>query len=357
MTALSHRHRAPLAALAVVALAIAVLPPTPPDARGGPRPARPNRAALGTGPLVARSRAVLGGVLDIVGASRATVVDSAPAARAIAAALDEAARLEPVLDPGDSAGELARLNRAADEGYFECSPELFAALDSAWSIAETTDGAWDPTAAPIAQAWVASSAGDAPSPEELSAARAVTGWRLLQLSPERRTARFARPGMGLALEPLDRGYLLERAAGVLRGLGVVRARLALGDVTLAMTSREPWTVRLSCPPGAPGPALRLALSAAACATAAGPVLDPRTARPPTGEATVAVVTRSACRAAALAEALLVMGRDDAAGYVRARADLGALWIEPDGEELRVWAWNLGAVEPEPGLRVVWMTER
>lgn len=356
--------------LTVLVLAAALVPPAGPSDCAAARPPKPNRAALGTGPRVERARPVLGDLLTIAAASRPTVTDTARAARAVEAALEEAVRLEAVLSPGGGASELARLNRAAPDDRFPCSDDLYAALDSALAVAAGTDGAWDPTAEPILAAWDARGRGRVPEPAEVAAARALTGWRMLLLDPGRRTVRFMRPGMGVALDAVSPGFVLDRAAGVLRGLGIVRARLELGGEVLAFTSYEPWTIRIPCPTADGGPGLRLALSDAACATVTqagrgavppagrvGTVVDPRTGRPVAGEASVTVVTRSACRARALAEALLVMGRDEAAAYVRAHPDLGVLWLEPLEADVRAWSWNLGTVEPEPGLRVEWMTHR
>jgi thiamine biosynthesis lipoprotein ApbE len=86
------------------------------------------------------------------------------------------------------------------------------------------------------------------------------------------------------------------------------------------------------------------------------VLDPRTGQLPLGEASVTVVERSVLRVRALAEALLVQGRDDAEAYASAHPETGVLWLEPLDGDVRAWAWNLGRVAPEPGVRVEWMTE-
>jgi thiamine biosynthesis lipoprotein ApbE len=85
------------------------------------------------------------------------------------------------------------------------------------------------------------------------------------------------------------------------------------------------------------------------------VLDPRTGQLPPGEASVTVVERSALRARALAEALLVQGREDAEAYARGHPGTGVLWLEPYDGGVRAWSWNLGRVLPEPGVRVEWMT--
>jgi thiamine biosynthesis lipoprotein len=349
--------------LATLAIAAAGAP-----ALAAPKPGKANRAAAATGPRVERSLAILGETLAIVAASRVDVTDTTRTAAAIGMALDEAARLEAILSPDREGSELTRLNRAAAQDRFACSGDLFAALDTARELAGETDGAYDPTLGPLARVWAAQGGRGAPDRLELSAARALVGWRMLLLEPGLRTARFTRPGMSVALGAVAGGHVLDRTADALRAGGIVRARLELGGTILAFTSHDPWVV--SVPGWDSRAVLSLALSNAACATALQPggadaesgargrsPIDPRTGESARGQASVTVIAPSAARAGALAAALLVMGRDGAEAHARARPDLGVLWIEPAGDlaSVRVWAWNLGTIEPRPGVRVEWMT--
>ncbi len=354
--AMSLRAHAPLVlglALAIAALGIAADP-----ARAAIRPGKPNRAAVATGPRVERSLPLLGATLDIEAAPRADAIDTTRAAAAAGLALDEAARLESVLGPGEGS-ELARLNRTAATDRFPCSADLYAALDTAVALAAESDGACDPTSAPLQRLWA-----ESPAPERaaLSAARRLVGWRLLLLDPGGRTVRFLRPEMSVSLDAVAAGYVLDRVAAVMRGRGIVRAKLELGNSVLAFTPHDPWKVTVPDPDGEPALTLALANAAYACEPRTGetesrPAIDPRSGEPVRGRARVAVIAPSAARAGALARALLVMGRDEAESYARAHRDLGVLWIEPAGDfvSLRVWAWNLGAVTPEPSTRVEWMT--
>ncbi|HVP14503.1 MAG TPA: FAD:protein FMN transferase, partial [Terriglobales bacterium] len=307
-----------------------------------------------------RSCPLLGDVLDVVAASRSDVTDTVRTARALDAALEEAGRLGAMLEPDDSTSELRRLNEEAAEGSFLCTDDLFAVLESAKELAAETDGAYDPTAGALARLWSGRGGREEPERADVSDARGAVGWRMLLLDPERRGVRFTRPGPVVAPGSAATGYVLDRAAETLRRHGVVRAKLAIGDEVLAFTTREAWPVRL---PGLDGrPAICIALSNAACAIAAAgtagvpAVIDPRTGQTVRGRVAVTVVARTASRAGPLAAALLVLGRDAATAYARTHPETGVLWLEPAGdpESVRAWAWNLGAIEPEPGMRVEWM---
>jgi thiamine biosynthesis lipoprotein len=329
------------------------------------KPGKANRAAAATGPRVERSLPVMGGTLDLVAASRVDVTDTTHAAAAIELALDEAIRLDQILGPGDGPVELARLNREAATARFGCSEDLYAVLESAVALASETEGAYDPTCGPLEELRLAK---PAPDRAAFPAARALVGWRMLFLEPGQRTARFARPGMSVSLGDMGRGYVLDRLAEVLRGRGIVRARLELDDVVLGFTNHYAWTV--SVQDWEERPVVSLAISNAACATATGsgplppndrlaafPPLDPRTGQQILALGSVTVIAPLAARAGALAQALLVMGRDGAGAYAAAHPRLGVIWIEPGGDSrsVQVWAWNLGRIEPASDVRVEWMT--
>lgn len=344
----------------VLLLLVSLAAHSPALAAGGPRGG--NRAAVVTGPALERSVPVMGEVLSIIAASRGIVTDTVRASAALDLAFAEAERLAGVFTPAEGSSELARLNRTAAESRFPCSADLYAALEAATALAEETDGACDPTSGPLLRAWDRRGGTRAPDAQDLAAARRLTGWRLLTLEPGNRTARFIRPGMEVALGAVARGFVLERAAGLLRERGIARARLELGGDVLAFTTHDAWSATVPGPAGDGEVVMTLTVSNGAVATARSGreglarVLDPRTGQLPLGEASVTVVGRSVLRVRALAEALLVQGRDDAERYARAHPEVGVLWLEPLGGGLRAWAWNLGSIATEPGVRVEWMTE-
>jgi FAD:protein FMN transferase len=345
----------------LVLLLLALLTAHSPTSAAG-KPARGNRAAVITGPCLERSRPVMDGVLSITAASRGNVTDTARASAALDLAFAEAARLDGVFALAGDTSELARLNRVAAEQRVFCSADLYAALEAAITLAGETDGAYDPTSGPLLRAWDRRNGTRAPDAVDLAEARRLTGWHMLTLDPGNRTARLARPGMEVALGAIARGVVLERAAGLLRQRGIARARLELGGDVLAFTTYDAWSVAIPGPAGDERTVMTLTVSNGAVGTArsgrAGTarVLDPRMGRLPLGEASVTVVERSALHARAFAEALLVQGRDDAEAYAHAHPEAGVLWLEPLDGGVRAWAWNLGRLTCEPGVRVEWMTD-
>jgi len=355
-----RHHPASPATTCILLALLAAASPSPAPAAGRGRGGNP--AAAAAGQRLERSAPVMDGVLRIAAAARGGPPDTVQVSGALDLAFAEAARLADVLAPGGGAGELARLNGGAGERRFECSPDLYVALEAAVAMAGATDGAYDPTCGPLLRAWEPRGGARAPEPADLAAARLLTGWRMLTLDPDTRTARFTRPGMEVVLDAVAHGYVLERAARQLRDRGVVRARLELGGDVLAFTNHDAWSATIADPADDARPALTLTVANAAVASARGDrtgdarVVDPRTGQPPPAGAAVTVVARSALGAHALAEALLVMGRESAASYARTHPDTGVLWLEAGTDGVRAWPWNLARLTPEPGARVEWMSE-
>jgi FAD:protein FMN transferase len=336
---------------ALLGLVLALAPAGAASAAAARKPSR-GALATATGATVIRAAAALGAELRIEAAGRAGVRgDTLPAAAAADAALAEAARLDAVLGEEGAASELGQLNQAAADERVTCSPELFDALTLARGLAEATEGAWDPTAGPLRFR----------GPDTSGDVRTLVGWRMLLLDASNRTVRLQRQGMRLALGDVGRGFLLDRLAPRLRERGVTRARLALGDVVLAFTPREAWTMMVPDPAGNDALGISLANAAAGMASpmSAPRVIDPRNGRAPTDQATVVVIDRSAARAAGMARALLVSGRVNAADWAGAHPESAVLWLEfgAGGDGLRVWTWNMGRVVPLADRPLEFMTNR
>ncbi|MEK7329528.1 MAG: FAD:protein FMN transferase [Candidatus Eisenbacteria bacterium] len=297
----------------------------------------------------------------------ASADDTVQAGAALAAALDEIARLERVMSSWREDSELSLFNRAAGGGPVACSPDLAAVLDSALVLARLTDGAFDPTVEPLVSAWDLRGDGRLPGPAALAAARDLVGWPGLALDPNARTAHLARAGMGVDLGGIGKGFALDRAAATLARRGVTRALINLGGELLVLGGGESVTV--AHPAHRLSPVVEIPVADAAVSTSGqsergftaggvryGHILDPRTGRPAPTAASVTVVCRSATRADALSTALLVMGRERAAAFARAHADAGVLWLEPAGRGVRAWCWNLHTVRGVLGSAVEWMNE-
>jgi len=344
-----------LAALALAALC-ALAPHAGAQKRDAPR-------SRGERVTVVRAQHLMGAEL----VATVEAVDSARAVAALEAGFAEIARLEQVLSAALEGSEAARVNAAGAQVRVPLSKDLHAALARAIELARETDGAFDPTVGPLTRAWDARGEGRAPDADEIADARSRIGWPRLVVEPAGRTLWVQREGMELDLDGLARGWALERAEAVMRPLGVRRAKLDFGAEVLAWADERAFGIGVPHPLERGRPVVGLTLMNGAAATACGAdaarasgarparlVLDPRRGAPVGGAASVTVAGRSGARADALADALLVLGRDGAERWAREHPGDGVLWLEPEGAGVRAWRWNLPAARALPGAEVRWM---
>lgn len=218
--------------------------------------------------------------------------------------------------------EVRRLaSRSGD--WVEVSQELFEVLSLSIEIARATDGAFDPTAAPVIALWREARRTKAvPSPRRVDSARAVVGWKRIALDSSRRAARLER-GTSLDLGGIAKGYILGQARAALRTAGV-RAMLieAGGDVVVggAPSGSAGW--RIDAPGASPEMATRLEkITNAAVSTSGGSVqfveidgtryshvVDPRTGIALTTRQLVRVIGRDPAVTDAIATAVGVLGK-------------------------------------------------
>jgi len=237
---------------------------------------------------------------------------------------------------------LSRLNRRAGDPAGVGSRALAAAVGLGRELAARTDGAFDPTIAPLAKLWQrAARRGRLPSARQLERARRLVGWRSIEIHAARVALRAR--GMALDLGALGKGIALDRIARRLRLGGCRSALVNFGESSLIAIGRPPrgrWRVALRHPDG--GFAGEFVLDDRACSTSAtlgqtarlgtavfGHIVDPRTGRTLRRRAQVTVLASSATVAEAVSTALLVLGRRAMDEIVR---DFGvdACWIDRSG---------------------------
>jgi thiamine biosynthesis lipoprotein len=239
------------------------------------------------------------------------------------AALAEVRRVEALLTTWKPGGELDRVNSAPPGSPVTVSREVarLLALDFAW-IART-EGAFDPTIAPLIRAWDLRRAGRIPTAAELDRARAACGARQFRVAPRGRTVTRLSGGAGIDEGAWGKGYGLDQAAGVLKKAGVSSALLDLGGQVLALgsdTAEKPWSVSVAHPRDRQRTVVELGLANLSAATSGdsersrevdgrriGHILDPRTGQPAPDFGAVTVVAPSGLVADILSTALFVLG--------------------------------------------------
>ncbi len=259
--------------------------------------------------------------------------DTNTARAAARAAFDRIATLEGTMSDYRAQSEVRRLEERPGERIV-VSAALCDVLTRAMTLARLTDGAFDPTVAPLVALWrEARRTGRLPEAQVIDAARARVGWARVSLDSAACAVRLD-AGMRLDLGGVAKGFILQEALAVLRGHGVGSALVeAGGDLVVgdAPPGRTGWRIEV------PGASAAFAERAAALTHAAlatsGPgaqfvliggvryshVVDPRTGWAVTSPRTAHVIAGDAALADALATALTVL-EDHERGAVLARVE-------------------------------------
>ena len=218
----------------------------------------------------------------------------------------------------EPASLLSRFNRAAAGQWCALPPDFATVMAQGLAIAGITDGAFDPTIGSVVDLWGFGPrpVPAPPTPADIAAALARSGWR--RLAFEAGTRRLRQPGgLSLDLSGIAKGHAVDAVADLLHARGIRHALVEIGGELAGRGLRpdgEPWWVDLEAPPSADLPPLRVALHGLSVATSGNyrrgeHTIDPRTGRAATGGVISASVIHSSTLVAdAWATALTVLGK-------------------------------------------------
>ncbi len=263
---------------------------------------------------------------------------------AMTQAFDEMRRIEKLMSTYLLDSEISQLNSSAGGAAVALSPEVEEVLRSAVRWGEASAGAFDVTIEPAARLWnFDSEEPQTPEPELLQ--RALTRINYRDIEIENRRARLAQPGMAVNLGGIAKGYAVDRAAALLRGLvpnGIINAG---GDLT-AFGKRDaghPWIIGLQHPREPNKVLASFAVEKRGVATSGDyqkyfirdgvryhHVLNPQTGLPARGLTSVTVIAPNVMQADALATAAFVMGAEKGLPWIDTLPDVEALMVLKDG---------------------------
>lgn len=279
-------------------------------------------------------------------------------------AFQEMDRLIDILSRFDPRSAVSALN---DNGRLAGPPpELRAVLARSAMIHRLTGGAFDVTVQPVVDLLRDSPAvadGGDPDPAAWTRARELVG--LERVERTARSIRFDRSGMGITLDGIAKGFIVDAMAELLRARGVDRFLIDAGGDIRASGLREDrvgWTVAVRDPRrGGVLPGL-LRLTGGAVATSGSyearfdpdgswhHVVSGRTGRSPDDLLSVTVLGPTAHAADALATAVLLMSPGNGVAFVDSLPGYECLSIDAAGRFLRTAGWpTYRAASPERGV--------
>jgi thiamine biosynthesis lipoprotein len=165
------------------------------------------------------------------------------------AAFDEARRLNLIFSDYDTESELSKLsNSSYSSQKVKLSEELFEVLKFSKSLAQVTDGAFDPTLGQLSRLWrISRFRKSLPNVISIEKAMDRVGSEYLILNNLQKEATLLKPGIILDLGGIAKGYTADRMMLILKDMGFDRCLIdAGGDLTLGKRPRQSqgWKIQI-----------------------------------------------------------------------------------------------------------------
>jgi thiamine biosynthesis lipoprotein len=242
--------------------------------------------------------------------------------------------------------ELARFNAAPPGQPFTLSAELAAELALAVHWWRATDGAFDPGVGPLIRVFDLRGVGRWPLGEELTAARAASGLRHLQLDGQSAVRRH--PGLRIDEGAFGKGAALDCARAAARATGATALRCNFGGQVL-VEGRQ-FQVGIAHPRERRRAVAELDLDGGSASTSGnsehglvvdgrplGHLLDPATGKPANDWGAVLVVAPDGFAADCLSTGLFVQGPVAALAFGAEHPDIAVVALVPDGDRVHLRA--------------------
>jgi thiamine biosynthesis lipoprotein len=326
---------------------------------------------VGTSPLVAESIPVSGNRHKVTcrQPSMGTLVSitavhesSERVQEAAGLAFQEMERVVNLLNRYDSSSALSYLN---SEGSIQGPPpELTAVLGEARSFHETTAGAFDPTVQPLVDLFRTGPDGESSgSSQDLGHPRTPTEAEIHQalslvdgtrVAVTDRFIRLENPGMGVTLDGIAKGFVVDRMAAVLGEENIQDFLInAGGDIRTGgvRDDGQAWRVGVQDPRKEGDLPDVIALSGGAVATSGSyeiyydrdrvhhHIISAKTGRSPQTSQSVSVVAPTAMAADALATSVFVMEPDRGTAFIESFSSCACLIVDEKGRQWRSKDWR------------------
>ena len=243
--------------------------------------------------------------------------------------------------------DIAALNQTAGEEAVQLDARTMDVLNQALSVAQATNGAYDPTVLPVSSLWnFDTDEPTLPDQTDISDALNDVGYGFLTMNEAAQTASLAHQGNGVDLGGIGKGAACDAAVEVYRASDVDAAIVAVGG-SIGLYGSKPddsdWLVAVRDPNGTQNDSLGvLALQDGFVSTSGSyektftvdgqtyhHLLDPNTGYPAQSDlVSVTVVCENGALSDALATACFVLGLEDSLPVLRA-FDAEALFIDQE----------------------------
>ncbi|MBF0277104.1 MAG: FAD:protein FMN transferase [SAR324 cluster bacterium] len=242
---------------------------------------------------------------------------------AFKSALLEVDRLTDLLSEYQENSEIGRINQNAGRQELTISEDTANVLALALSVAQSSDGAFDPTFRPLLNLWDYNRTHTKlPSDESIQSALELVGYKKIEFDFQSRKIRLPKKGMWLGLGAVSKGYIVQAIVDVFRRYNFNNFLVNAGGDIFASGSKggKSWKI------GVPDPSHRNRMSfyvpvsnAAFCTSASyerfielngkryGHILNPKTGYPVQYTQGVTVIANKMAYCDAIATTIFVLG--------------------------------------------------
>jgi thiamine biosynthesis lipoprotein len=298
---------------------------------------------------VSRSKIAMGTIVSL------TVLDASKdhAHEAIAIAFEEIERLSRLMSRFDATTPVAQLNR---EGLLkDAPPELSFVIKQSMYYHQISSGVFEITVKPVLDLFVRSFTGPdkaLPDEEKITELLELVDSGLISLSLN--TIAFKRGGMGITLDGIAKGFIVDKAVEKMMKQGIRHALLNAGGDIRTIGDRgnnRPWRIAIQDPfKGKNYPAL-VAITNRSIATSGNyevffdhekifhHIVNPKTGLSPLINASVSVQAPTAMEADALSTALFVLDPARGTRLIDSRPRCQSLIVTRDGRKIRSTGWH------------------
>ncbi len=249
---------------------------------------------------------------------------------------------------------VSTLSRINENKPVETDDMFTEVVSLALRIAADTDGAFDPTVAPLVNLWgFGYKRGQTPSQEALDSIRPYVGYQKVSLTPEGQLQK-SDPHVSMDLSAIAKGYGCDVVAAILRKHGVKNFMVEIGGEIVASgqsPKQQPWRIGVTKPnddPNSDEGEVQHIMKLTDCAIATSGnyrnfyyrdgkkyahTIDPKSGQPVQHSMLSAtVISDSGAKSDAYSTAFMVMGLDKAKQVLSRHPELRAYFIlsTPDG---------------------------
>jgi len=252
--------------------------------------------------------------------------------------------------------EISRVNAHAADAPMVISDELFELVERSLDLSRASGGAFDITYDSVGYLYDFR-AHQRPSDSEIAEHLAAVDYRHVVLDPARHTIFFTTHGVRINLGGIAKGYVVERAAAMLRARGVEHALLNAGGDTRVIGDRrgQPWIVGIRHPRVSDEVVTKLPLVDEAISTAGDyerffeenghryhHIINPTTGKPTEGILTVTVIGPDGTMTDGLDTAIFVLGVEKGLKLIESYPEYETIIVDAGGKV----SFSKGLVAPE-----------